>query len=46
VRDMVEMHGGTVCAASAGLGQGSEFTVLLPALWAPQPSQQTGGTGE
>jgi len=34
VRDLVEMHGGSVHAASAGLGLGSEFTVLLPALWA------------
>jgi signal transduction histidine kinase len=34
VRDLVEMHGGTVRAASAGLGLGSEFTVLLPSLWA------------
>ena len=34
VRDLVEMHGGTVRAASAGLGSGSEFTVLLPVLWA------------
>ena len=34
VRDLVEMHGGSVRAASAGLGSGSEFTVLLPALWA------------
>jgi len=33
VRDLVEMHGGIVRAASAGLGLGSEFTVLLPALW-------------
>jgi signal transduction histidine kinase len=30
VRDMVEMHGGSVRAASAGLGMGSEFTVTLP----------------
>jgi signal transduction histidine kinase len=29
VRDLVELHGGSVTAASAGLGQGSEFTVLL-----------------
>jgi len=35
VRDLVEMHGGSVRAASAGLGLGSEFTVMLPALWAP-----------
>ena len=34
VRDLVEMHGGTVGVASAGLSFGSEFTVLLPALWA------------
>ena len=34
VRDLVEMHGGTVRAASAGLGKGSEFTVMLPSLWA------------
>lgn len=33
VRDLVEMHGGIVRAASAGLGLGSEFTVMLPALW-------------
>jgi signal transduction histidine kinase len=34
VRDLVEAHGGSVQAASAGLGLGSQFTVLLPALWA------------
>ena len=33
VRNLVEMHGGCVTAASDGLGRGSEFTVLLPALW-------------
>jgi signal transduction histidine kinase len=32
VRNLVEMHGGIVTAASDGLGRGSEFTVLLPAL--------------
>jgi two-component system CheB/CheR fusion protein len=31
VRNLVELHGGRVSAASAGLGQGSEFTVRLPA---------------
>jgi signal transduction histidine kinase len=30
VRDLVESHGGSVTGASAGPGQGSEFTVRLP----------------
>jgi len=30
VRQLVQLHGGTVSVASAGLGQGSEFTVHLP----------------
>jgi signal transduction histidine kinase len=30
VRNLVELHGGSVTGASAGLGQGSEFTVCLP----------------
>ena len=30
VRRVVQMHGGTVAVASAGLGQGSKFTVELP----------------
>ncbi|TFW15885.1 response regulator [Massilia arenosa] len=30
VRNLVQMHGGTVDAASAGPGQGSRFTVELP----------------
>lgn len=36
VRELVEMHGGSVQAASAGLGRGSEFTVLLPSEWLPE----------
>jgi CheY-like chemotaxis protein len=32
VRRLLELHGGTITAASAGLGQGSEFVVRLPAL--------------
>jgi signal transduction histidine kinase len=30
VRTLVELHGGNVTAASAGLGKGSEFAVVLP----------------
>ena len=32
VKNLVEMHGGTVEARSAGVGQGSEFVVRLPIL--------------
>ena len=38
VQKLVELHSGTVSAHSAGLGQGSEFIVRLPAL-------STAGTG-
>ena len=31
VRHLVELHGGTVAAASRGEGQGATFTVLIPA---------------
>jgi CheY-like chemotaxis protein/nitrogen-specific signal transduction histidine kinase len=31
-RALVEMHGGTICAASDGPGAGSEFVVTLPAF--------------
>jgi signal transduction histidine kinase len=31
VRELVELHGGTVHVASAGLGHGTTFTVVLPA---------------
>lgn len=30
VRGLVQLHGGTICADSAGLGRGSEFTMRLP----------------
>ncbi|HEY2029494.1 MAG TPA: CHASE domain-containing protein [Myxococcales bacterium] len=32
VRGLVELHGGTVSAHSAGLGKGAEFTVCLPGI--------------
>jgi signal transduction histidine kinase/ActR/RegA family two-component response regulator len=35
VRQLVELHGGSATAASAGPGQGSELTVRLPAAPAP-----------
>jgi signal transduction histidine kinase len=35
VRTLVELHGGSVSAHSAGLNQGSEFTVTLPCLPGP-----------
>jgi signal transduction histidine kinase len=38
VRNLIEMHGGRVQAASAGPGMGSEFTIRLPLLAAPAPS--------
>ena len=31
VRELVELHGGTVRAESAGEGQGATFTIALPA---------------
>jgi PAS domain S-box-containing protein len=35
VRTLTALHGGTVSAASGGLGQGSEFIVRLPASTSP-----------
>jgi CheY-like chemotaxis protein len=41
VKTLVEMHGGTVEAHSAGLGQGSEFVIRLPSLAdAPETSTE------
>jgi signal transduction histidine kinase/CheY-like chemotaxis protein len=43
VRELVELHGGTVTAGSAGEGQGATFTVRLP-LAAAAPDRR-GGAG-
>jgi CheY-like chemotaxis protein len=43
VRGLVQMHGGSVEAASAGPGQGSEFTVRLPLAPEPRPSPGAAG---
>ncbi|MDO9268304.1 MAG: PAS domain S-box protein [Methylobacter sp.] len=41
VRQLVEIHGGTVTAASGGIGQGSSFTVRLPALPMGSPAAES-----
>ena len=41
VRNLVETHGGTVIATSAGPGKGSEFTVRLPRLGEATPGSQS-----
>ncbi|PSM31096.1 ATP-binding protein, partial [Haliangium sp. UPWRP_2] len=45
VKGLVEMHGGSVSAASEGAGKGSTFTVSLPLLPAKAP-RTTGATAE
>ncbi|CAN5760640.1 hypothetical protein BH20PSE1_BH20PSE1_04300 [soil metagenome] len=45
VRSLVEMHGGTVQATSAGVGQGSEFIVRLPLGTIPQQDRGAQETG-
>ncbi|WP_322102387.1 response regulator [Paraburkholderia sp. J41] len=40
VRELAELHGGTVGAHSDGLERGSEFTVRLPVAQTPQPRNE------
>ena len=42
VKSLVELHGGTVSAASEGAGRGSEFTVRLPL---PRPDEPGAAPG-
>jgi len=43
VKNLVEMHGGTVAARSGGRGAGSEFEVRLPAVAAPTSEGEPAG---
>lgn len=42
VRNLIELHGGTVAARSAGLERGSEFEIRLPLM--AQPNRELGGS--
>jgi PAS domain S-box-containing protein len=42
VKSLVALHGGSVHAGSAGLGQGSEFSLCLPRVAAPAPEDDPG----
>lgn len=44
VKRMAELHGGSVTARSAGLGQGSEFVVRLPTVAPPQSAENAAPT--
>ncbi|MGZ5181245.1 MAG: hybrid sensor histidine kinase/response regulator [Ramlibacter sp.] len=43
VKGLVEMHGGSISARSAGPGQGAEFVVVLPQADEPQPPATADG---
>lgn len=45
VRKLIELHGGQVRASSPGIGQGSDFTIRLPALTSVQALPGKGANG-
>jgi signal transduction histidine kinase/ActR/RegA family two-component response regulator len=45
VKSLVELHGGSVQAVSAGLDQGATFTVKLPLMLHAEPSERVEATG-
>jgi CheY-like chemotaxis protein len=46
VKRLIEAHGGSVVASSPGIGQGSEFTVRLPALTGAASEETATSTAE
>jgi signal transduction histidine kinase/CheY-like chemotaxis protein len=44
VRELVELHGGTVTAASDGTGKGATFTLELPVVMSPETRQNYAAT--
>jgi PAS domain S-box-containing protein len=46
VKSLVALHGGTVHASSAGLGQGSEFCICLPRLMTPADARDDAAPGD
>src|SRR5262249_24081325 len=46
VRQLVELHGGSIQARSAGEGRGSRFTIRLPRCTAPSADDPGGTAGE
>ena len=46
VRQLVELHGGTIRAESAGEGQGATFIVRLPLMPAPSSTPQAANTAD